>query len=110
MSPPRVPDWISEGLRHPLAVAAAMTLGLRLGHEVYRYGDGDIDPEELKKKAGEHLGAVTGTLLGAAAGALVPGSARAVSAFAGALLGELAGEHLGRKVVTGWVRRRDRPG
>lgn len=105
-----LPGWIGDGLRHPLAAAAAMSLGLRLGHEVYRYGDGEIDPEELKKKTGQHLGAVTGTLIGAAAGALVPGSARAVSAFAGALLGELLGEHLGRQMVAAWVKDRDQGG
>jgi hypothetical protein len=106
VSAPKLPDWIGAGLKHPLAAAAAMTLGLRLGHEVYLFGADELDPDELKKRTGQHLGAVGGTLLGAAAGALVPGSARAISCFAGALIGEIVGEHFGRTSAQAFLSRR----
>ena len=99
----KIPDWIRRGLRHPMAAAAAMSLGIKLGQESTRLSSGDISREEFRKRAGQHVGSVTGTVAGAGAGAIIgrlwPGGGAVVGAFLGGMLGEIGGERLGRATV-----------
>lgn len=100
---PRIPEWIRKGLNHPMAAAAAMSLGIKLGQESTRLSSGDISREEFRKRAGQHVGAVTGTMAGAGAGVIIgrlwPGGGALIGAFLGGMLGEMGGERLGRATV-----------
>lgn len=111
---PQLPDWVTERLKSPMAVAAAMALGIRFGQETYKFQTGEIDEEELKRRAGVHLGSLTGTVGGAAIGSLAgiwfPGFGRLAGAFCGGMMGQMAGEHLGRKSADRLVRSRRKGG
>lgn len=100
---PRLPPWLDRALKSPLAAAAALTLGVKIGHEVSRLRAEDINPREFKQNMGGHIGAVTGTTVGLGVGwlvgRLVPGAGNLIGAFAGGLLGEMLGERLGRKGI-----------
>lgn len=94
----RLPPWIVERLRSPVATAAAMTLGLRVGQELYRFVSGEITVEQFKRRAGIHVGLVTGTITGALASSIVgrwaPGVGTVLGAFAGGLGGQFLGAHV----------------
>ena len=47
----RVPDWLKGGLKHPMAAAAAMTLGIRFGQDAYKLRSGEMGAEEFKRRA-----------------------------------------------------------
>ncbi len=104
MAPPplpgKIPEWVQRALRHPVAAAAAMTLGIRFGQEIYKLRIGELTPEEFEKRTGQHLGALGGTavglILGSAAGKALPGFGTVVGSFMGGMLGHMGGEHLGR--------------
>ena len=100
MRPAALPPWLSRALRHPVASAAAMTLGIRIGQELSRLRRGEIDREEFEKRAAQHLGALGGTLTGAglgwSLGRAVPGLGAILGAFSGGLVGHLGGERMGR--------------
>ena len=93
-----IPPWLVDRLRSPVATAAALTLGLRVGQELYRVMSGEISVEQFKRRAGIHVGLVTGTVTGALAGSLagrlVPGVGTILGAFAGGLGGQFLGAHL----------------
>ncbi|MEL6188736.1 MAG: hypothetical protein AAFU79_29300 [Myxococcota bacterium] len=95
-----LPPWLAKALKHPMASAAALTLGIRMGQELYRLRAGELSREDFEKRFGQHLGALVGTLSGAAAGYTLgqafPGFGAIVGAFAGGLIGHVGGEHLGR--------------
>ncbi len=107
---PKLPDWVSDRLKSPMAVAAAMALGIRFGQEAYKFQSGEISEEEFKRRAGVHLGSLTGTVGGAAIGSLAgiwfPGVGRLAGAFCGGMMGQMAGEHLGRKSADRLVRKK----
>ena len=77
-----------------------MTLGLRLGQEAYRLRLGELKTEAFVKRAGQHIGALSGILAGTALGwslgRAFPGAGAIVGAFGGGLLGQVGGEHVGR--------------
>lgn len=95
-----LPPWLAKALKHPMASAAAMTLGIRMGQELYRLRAGELSREDFEKRFGQHLGALVGTLGGAAAGytlgQALPGFGAILGAFTGGLVGHMGGEHLGR--------------
>lgn len=95
-----LPPWLMKGLKHPVASAAAMTLGIRLGQEIYRLRTGELSRKEFEKRAGQHMGALAGTLCGASLGwslgRALPGFGAIVGAFGGGLIGHIGGEHFGR--------------
>ncbi len=101
----RLPTRIFRGLsRHPLAVTTAASLGLRFGKDVVRLRRGDIDAQEFRGRAGQHVGAVSGNLAGAMAGAAagtaaLPGLGTVLGGFAGGVLGENVGGKLGRRTI-----------
>ncbi|MEO1232640.1 MAG: hypothetical protein AAFZ18_27470, partial [Myxococcota bacterium] len=64
-----LPPWLAKALKHPMASAAALTLGIRMGQELYRLRAGELSREDFEKRFGQHLGALVGTLSGASAGA-----------------------------------------
>lgn len=90
-------------MKNPVTAAAALTLGVKVGHEVSRLQAEDIGTEEFKQKVGGHVGSVSGTALGLAAGwfigRLIPGMGNVLGAFAGGLFGEMLGEQLGRRSI-----------
>lgn len=100
---PRVPlpPWLIDRLSSPVATAAALTLGLKVGQEASKLKSGEISPEEFKRRAGTHVGTITGTMAGALAGSVVgrwlPGLGTLAGAFGGGLMGQLIGENLTRK-------------
>jgi phage tail tape-measure protein len=98
---PPIPPWLVERLKSPMATAAALALGVKVGQETYRVASGDISVEEFKKRASLHFGTLTGSLVGAVAGAavgrLVPGVGALMGAFGGGMVGQLAGQHASRK-------------
>lgn len=96
-----LPPWVGRALRHPMASAAAMTLGIRAGQELYKLRNGELSREDFIKRFGQHTGALAGTLSGAAAGYAIgkalPGGVGAIlGGFGGGLIGHVSGEHLGR--------------
>lgn len=95
------PPWVIERLKSPMATAAALALGVKVGQETYRLASGDISMEEFKKRAGVHVGTLTGSVVGAVAGATVgrfiPGVGAVMGAFGGGMLGQMAGQHALRK-------------
>ena len=99
----KLPDLIGKALKHPMAAAVALSLGVKLGRESTRLRDGEIDRDEFKKRTSVHMGAVTGTVAGASIGALLgrvwPGGGSVIGAFAGGMLGEMFGEQAGKSVV-----------
>ncbi len=99
----KLPDWLERGLTHPVAVAGVLSLGIKLGQESTRLRAGEISKEEFRKRAGRHLGAVTGTMSGAGVGSLLgrlwPGPGTLVGIFVGSMLGEMWGEKVGRNAV-----------
>lgn len=107
---PKLPPWVTERLKSPMAVAAAMALGIRFGQEAYKLQTGEIDEEEFKRRAGVHLGSLTGTVGGAAIGSLAgiwfPGIGRLAGAFCGGMMGQMAGQHFGRVSAERLVRRK----
>ena len=102
-SSPQIPPWLDRVMKNPLAAAAALTLGVKMGQEVSRLRAQDISPEQFKEKMGGHIGSVSGTMVGLVTGwfigRLVPGFGNVVGAFTGGLLGEIIGEQLGREGV-----------
>lgn len=98
-----LPPWLTETLNSPVAAAAALTLGVKVGQEAYKLQTGEIDPEQFKRLAGRHVGAVTGTMTGAMFGSfvgkLIPNVGRIVGAFGGGVAGQMVGEFLGRQVA-----------
>lgn len=102
-TPARLPPWLDRAFKNPITAAAALTLGVKMGHEVSRLRAEDIDTRQFKQEMGKHIGAVSGTTIGLAAGwfvgRLLPGVGNIVGAFAGGLLGELLGEKVGRQSI-----------
>ena len=98
---PPIPPWLLERLKSPMATAAALALGVKVGQETYRLSSGDISIEEFKKRAGLHVGTLTGSLVGALAGAalgrFLPGIGTVAGAFGGGMVGQMAGQHALRK-------------
>lgn len=96
-----LPDKIVDRLKHPLVVAAATQLGVKLAQEIYRLRAGEMTFEQFKEKLGRHVGGLTGTATGALAGAwmgsVVPGIGTLVGAFGGGLAGDLLGEYAARR-------------
>ncbi len=101
MSPIRIPPEVIRRLNSPVAAAAALTLGLKVGQELYRVASGEISLAQFKKRTGMHVGTVTGTMAGAVAGTLagrwVPGVGTLLGAFTGGLAGQFAGAHVMNK-------------
>ena len=100
----KLPDWLERSLKSPMAAAAALSLGVKLGQETARLGRGEIDRNEFRRRAGLHVGAVTGTVTGAGVGALLgrlwPGGAGTIiGVFMGGVVGEVWGEKVGRTAV-----------
>lgn len=97
----RIPPELIRRLSSPVATAAALTLGLRVGQELYRVASGEISLEQFKKRTGLHVGTVTGTMGGAVAGALagrwLPGIGTVLGAFTGGLVGQFAGAQAASK-------------
>lgn len=97
---PRLPPWVVDKLKHPIAAAAATTVGIRFGQDAARLRRGELSREEFEKRAAGHLGSLGGTVLGAiagsAVGSIVPGVGTILGAFTGAMFGEMGGERLGR--------------
>ena len=95
----KLPGWIDKSLRHPMAAAAAISMGIKLSQESTKLRTGEIDRKEFRKRASAHIGAITGTVVGMALGAAVgrfsPGAGRVMGAF----LGGLVGEGLGRDAI-----------
>jgi phage tail tape-measure protein len=97
----RLPERIIRKLtRHPMLVVSVTTLGVRLGKDAYAMREGEIDAPEFRKRAGAHLGHMSGGLAGAAAGAaagsVLPGLGTLLGAFAGGMVGEHLGGKAGR--------------
>ncbi len=103
-----MPPWLVPILRHPVATAGAVTLGVRVGQEVYRLRLGEISPEEFEKRAGQHIGALLGAIggasLGWSLGRGLPGIGHLAGAFAGGLVGQVGGEHVGRAGAARFAR------
>lgn len=101
MSPIRIPPEVVRRLSSPVAAAAALGLGLRLGQELYRVASGEISIAQFKKRTGMHVGTVTGTMAGAVAGTVagrwVPGVGTLLGAFTGGLVGQFTGAHVMNK-------------
>ena len=99
----KLPGWIGKALKHPMAAAVALSLGVKIGRESTRLRDGEISRDEFKKRTSVHMGSVSGTVAGASIGALLgriwPGAGSVVGAFAGGMLGEMLGEQAGKSVV-----------
>jgi len=104
-----IPPWLVDRLKSPVATAAAMTLGLRVGQELYRFVSGEISVEQFKRRAGIHVGLVTGTVTGALASSIVgrwvPGVGTVLGAFAGGLGGQFLGAHVTYKGADGLATR-----
>ena len=96
-----LPPWLIDRLSSPVATAAALTLGLKVGQEASKLKSGEISPEEFKRRAGSHVGTITGTMAGALAGSVIgrwlPGFGTLAGAFGGGLMGQMVGEHLTQK-------------
>jgi hypothetical protein len=107
---PKLPDWIADKLKSPVAAAAALTIGIRFGQEAYRLQMGEISQEEFMRRLSVHMGAASGTIGGAAIGSLAgiwfPGIGRLAGAFCGGMVGQLAGQHLGRISADRLVKRK----
>lgn len=108
---PRIPPWLDKSLNSPLAAAAALSFGVKLGKDGSSLRDGSISSEEFRKRLASNIGSVTGTgvggVLGYAVGRLVPGGSL-IGAFTGGFLGEMGGEVLGQHVafkIEPWWRR-----
>ena len=105
----KLPGWIDRGLRHPMAAAAAISMGIKLGQESTKLRTGEISREEFRKRASAHMGAITGSLagmgLGVAFGRFWPGAGRIMGAF----LGGLVGEQVGRDAVDRFGKRWSEP-
>lgn len=97
----KIPQELLRRLQSPVAAAAALTLGLRVGQELYRVASGEISLEQFKKRTGLHVGTVTGTVGGAVAGAVagrwLPGIGTLLGAFSGGLVGQFAGAQMATK-------------
>ncbi|MEL7367285.1 MAG: hypothetical protein AAFN74_00090 [Myxococcota bacterium] len=104
----KLPDWIDRGLKHPMAAATALSLGIKLGQESSKLKSGEINRAEFRRRAGTHVGAVSGTMVGASIGTLLgrvwPGGGHVLGAFMGGMLGEVWGERAGRAAVERLVR------
>lgn len=107
---PPLPDWLVDKLKSPMAVAAAMAVGIKFGQEAYQWQQGEIDDDEFKRRLSVHLGSLSGTVGGAAIGSLAgiwfPGVGRLAGAFCGGMMGQLAGQHLGRMSAERLVKRK----
>ncbi|MEM7678202.1 MAG: hypothetical protein AAF449_19595 [Myxococcota bacterium] len=104
----KLPDWIDRGLKHPMTTATALSLGIKLGQESSRLKSGEINRTEFRRRAGTHIGTVSGTLVGASIGLLLgrrwPGVGNILGAFTGGMLGEVWGERASRAAVERFVR------